>query len=488
MMMRKNLHQLSPVMIILSLSFLCLIISTCLGQEQTTITNEPSNVTESSSLPSEATTPISIQDDVSTVGTDNTSEQSVNADSNDGTDRANNQSDDESSDNQQQPKVFIIHHHYNGPPPYSDFMNRLQPVPSPSDQQSSSPSIPNQNNFNNLPPEFQDPNYPFGSQIQSRSQNFPQQPQSEESQPNANDEDLGRFDPLGQFSDQQKKRQFFQDLLHNQLSKFESEIEPMIEKEDNMTEKNDMEDLLASVRDLKRSVENHQIFNITELMDDWKEGRIQPPSMQSSNQKPKNQQQQQQSSSPMPHFMHNYHPKQFRQQWPSSSSSYSSAIDIPQIPASHSEMTLNIRPPKTRTLLLVPQSRLIQPEFAPQFHPGGNGFQSGFYPPHLQAPRGFYSVQQQQHPQSTDMQPMMFQRRSSMIPQFNRYPMKSGVQYTLGRSADSDAENAHPINVSPTTDKANDNDSNDNQRSSSLENASASPSSNAYGPEIEYQK
>ncbi|XP_046909244.2 uncharacterized protein LOC124490738 isoform X2 [Dermatophagoides farinae] len=476
--MRKNFHhQLSPIMMIIgsssSLLLLCLTITTCLAQETTT-TIAPSNVTESSSLPIDATTPQPVQDgsDSDTDTSTPPSEQSANDDDVVGSNNNQGGNDNEQpdgADSQQQPKVFIIHHHYNnGPSPspslplpssYADFMNRLQPVPQ-------SVARNNQNNFDNLPQEFHNPNYPYGSRMPAQSsQNSP--PPQDESQPT--EEDLGRFDPLGQYSDQQKKRQFFQDLLHNQLNKFESEIEPMIEKEDNVTEKNDMEDLLGSVRDLKRAVENHQIFNITQLMDDWKEGRLQP----SSPLMPSNQQSQQQQPSPppMPHVIHQYHPRQSQPQWPPSSPSSTSAVDIPQIP----------------------------PEFVPQFHPGGDGYSSGFYPPNLQLQRGFYSSQQRQ--QSTNMQPMpmMFQRRSSMVPQFyspqqqfSRNPAKAGVQYTLGRSADgetnADTADAKPINTSSTMDESDDNDSNDDQQSSSLENASASPSSNAYGPEIEYQK
>lgn len=82
------------------------------------------------------------------------------------------------------------------------------------------------------------------------------------------------FDPLGQYNEQQKKRQFYQDMILTQLTRFEKEIEPMLENEQNITEKNDMEELLSTVSELKQKLENHQIFNISEIMNNWKEGKL----------------------------------------------------------------------------------------------------------------------------------------------------------------------------------------------------------------------
>lgn len=82
------------------------------------------------------------------------------------------------------------------------------------------------------------------------------------------------FDPLGQYNEQQKKRQFYQDMIMTQLTRFEKEIEPMLESEQNVTEKNDMEELLSTVSELKQKLENHQIFNISEIMNNWKEGKL----------------------------------------------------------------------------------------------------------------------------------------------------------------------------------------------------------------------
>ena len=96
----------------------------------------------------------------------------------------------------------------------------------------------------------------------------PMQPQPEKPQ------EPSAFDPLGQYTDQQKKRQFYQDMLLTQLARFEKEIEPMSERVENVTEKNDIEELLGSVAELKQKLEIHQIFNITELMKNWKEGRL----------------------------------------------------------------------------------------------------------------------------------------------------------------------------------------------------------------------
>ena len=82
------------------------------------------------------------------------------------------------------------------------------------------------------------------------------------------------FDPLGVFSENQKKRQFYQDMLMSQLTKFEREIEPLTEKVENHTERNDIEDLLGRVADLRQSLEVHQIFNISKIMNNWKQGKL----------------------------------------------------------------------------------------------------------------------------------------------------------------------------------------------------------------------
>lgn len=89
-----------------------------------------------------------------------------------------------------------------------------------------------------------------------------------------NDQGPQPYDPLGQFSAAQKKRQFFQDMLLTQLGKFEREIEPMVDREGNATEKNDIEELLGSVGELKRTLEGHQIFNISDIMHAWKQGKL----------------------------------------------------------------------------------------------------------------------------------------------------------------------------------------------------------------------
>lgn len=88
-----------------------------------------------------------------------------------------------------------------------------------------------------------------------------------------------RFDPLGEFSDQQKRRQFYQDLLYTQLTTFVSKIEPMIEKEQNVTERNDMEELISHLDEFKQSLINHQLFNISQIMEDWKQGKIKEQDM-----------------------------------------------------------------------------------------------------------------------------------------------------------------------------------------------------------------
>ena len=96
----------------------------------------------------------------------------------------------------------------------------------------------------------------------------PMQPEPEKPQ------EPSSFDPLGKFNDQQKKRQFYQDMLMTQLSRFEKEIEPMMEREENITQKNDIEDVMGSVAELKQKLEHFQLFNISEIMNNWKQGKL----------------------------------------------------------------------------------------------------------------------------------------------------------------------------------------------------------------------
>ncbi|KAI2809313.1 hypothetical protein BLOT_000461 [Blomia tropicalis] len=105
------------------------------------------------------------------------------------------------------------------------------------------------------------------------AQALPQEPIPKSSEQDKQQES-SPFDPLGQYTDSQKKRQFFQDILMGQLTKFESELEPMVEREMNLTEKNDMEELLGAVADMRHTLEMHQIFNISEIMDNWKQGKL----------------------------------------------------------------------------------------------------------------------------------------------------------------------------------------------------------------------
>lgn len=83
-----------------------------------------------------------------------------------------------------------------------------------------------------------------------------------------------RFDPLGEFNDKQKRRQFYQDLIYTQLTNFASKIEPMIENEQNVTERNDMEEVMSHLEEFKQILVNHQLFNISQIMEDWKQGKI----------------------------------------------------------------------------------------------------------------------------------------------------------------------------------------------------------------------
>lgn len=186
--------------------------------------------------------------------------------------------------------------------------------------------------------------------------------------------DNNRFDPLALFSDSQKKRQFFQDFLVNQLSKFESEIEPMIDVEENIREKNDMEEVLSAVQDLKKTLENHQIFNITELMNDWKEGNIKPQ----SNLSPENRRQQpsqenrlNSSNSPRvqhhfhyrrPPSMQNEHPTYYRMQ-PSPDYGYYRQPQYYRTGPSQTELNLYRPPPITRTYFMVPQATRAAPHY-----------------------------------------------------------------------------------------------------------------------------
>lgn len=177
--------------------------------------------------------------------------------------------------------MFIIHHHYRDP---LDLLNgRNYPI---------------------SPQPYGQPRYPMSNLVPPSSY----QPEQLAPQPK-------NADPLGQFSDSQKKRQFYQDLLMTQLSRFESEIETMVEKESNMTEKNDMEEVLGTVKDLKTMLENHQVFNISEMMNMWKKQEV-------SNETP---------------------------------------------------MQMQPRPNVMRTLLLVPQQRVI-PHFVPQYPQQQGGF------------------------------------------------------------------------------------------------------------------
>ena len=136
------------------------------------------------------------------------------------------------------------------------------------------------------------------------------------------------FDPLGQYNDQQKKRQFYQDMLMTQLSRFVKEIEPLMEREENITQKNDIEELLGSVAELKQNLENHQIFNISEIMNNWKQGKLAEGQGESSyNEQPR----------PMP----------------------PQAYGRPQRPSGP--------PVALRTVILVPQTRVMSPQ--PQYNP-----------------------------------------------------------------------------------------------------------------------
>lgn len=114
---------------------------------------------------------------------------------------------------------------------------------------------------------------PLPSQSDVRQQQ-PQPPQEPQAAAAAGGQPQPSFDPLGQYSEQQKKRQFYQDMIMTQLTRFEKEIEPMLDNEQNMTQKNDMEELLSTVADLKQKLESHQIFNISEIMNNWKQGKL----------------------------------------------------------------------------------------------------------------------------------------------------------------------------------------------------------------------
>lgn len=116
-----------------------------------------------------------------------------------------------------------------------------------------------------IPSSYLRPVLPSQSDVRPPQQS-PAQEQPAQQQPS--------FDPLGQYNEQQKKRQFYQDMIMTQLTRFEKEIEPMLESEQNVTQKNDMEELLSTVSELKQKLEDHQIFNISDIMNNWKQGKL----------------------------------------------------------------------------------------------------------------------------------------------------------------------------------------------------------------------
>lgn len=95
-----------------------------------------------------------------------------------------------------------------------------------------------------------------------RSRNpYPQQP-------------FANTDPLKDYDESQKRRQYHQDWLVSKLTTFENQLKPMMEKETNITVKNDIEELVGAVEELKQTLNNHQIFNITEVMNKWRESQF----------------------------------------------------------------------------------------------------------------------------------------------------------------------------------------------------------------------
>lgn len=257
-------------------------------------------------------------------------------------DKSDEKSDSKSSND---PKIFIIHHHYRDdtggeyPRKFSNHQN--------SDDEEDG----------DLPPELKDPNYPFSDRSDG-SKNMADDETGEDEQ---------RFDPLGQFDDGQKKRQFYQDLLMNQLAKFESEVEPIMEKESNITEKNDMEEMLGAVKDLKKLIENHQIFNISKLMDDWREGRIQTSGNDSNGNYGKSDPTKSKSSKankPVTKVHHQYH---YRPRIQSYQSPMPPMPQMPMMEPSQSDLTFYRPPPITRTYVWIPQSKGMGSPYGTQF-------------------------------------------------------------------------------------------------------------------------